>query len=655
MFDTLLIANRGEIACRVMRTARRMGMRCVAVYTEPDADAMHVQAADTAYPLARYLDGAAILEAARESGAEAIHPGYGFLAENAGFAEACADAGISFVGPPVSAIRGMGEKAAARALMIAAGVPVVPGDDGNDQADEALAAAAERVGYPVLLKPTAGGGGKGMRVVDEASKFAVALNAARREATAAFGDGRLLVERFLDRPRHIEVQVFGDTQGDLVHLYERECSLQRRHQKIVEEAPAPGLDAGLRRDLAETALTAARAVGYVGAGTVEFLVDADDGFYFLEMNTRLQVEHAVTEMITGFDLVKWQLRVAAGEALPKRQDEIAQRGHAIEARLYAEDPARDFLPAPGLITHLRTPAEDAHLRVDTGVCAGATVSIHYDPMIAKLTVWDDDRCAALRRLRAALGETQIAGPVTNVDFLSALAAHPDIDAGTIDTGWVERHVAALVGGAAPVPDRVLAIASLDWLLRRKAAAARSPADPHSPWDTASGWRLNHRAGHAFHYRDGEAERVVSAEFLADGYRLGSVVATGERDAAGNLTATLDGVRTTATVVERGLDVTVFADGRCHRLRRHDPLDVSGADVVAGGRLTAPMPGRIAAVLVEPGTEVTRGAPLIVLEAMKMEHSITAPADGRVERVNYAAGDLVEEGAELVVFAVEGED
>ena len=658
MFETLLIANRGEIACRVMRTARRLGMRCIAVYTEPDADAMHVGEADAAYPLGDwtgYLDGQAVLAAARASGAQAIHPGYGFLAENADFAEACADAGITFVGPPARAIRSMGEKDAARALMIEVGVPVVPGDDGSDQADDALAAAAERVGYPVLLKPTLGGGGKGMRVVETATDFAAALIAARREATAAFGDDRILVERFLDRPRHIEVQVFGDAQGNLVHLFERECSLQRRHQKIVEEAPAPGLDAALRRGLADAALAAARAVDYVGAGTVEFLVDAGGAFYFLEMNTRLQVEHAVSEMITGFDLVEWQLRVAAGEPLPRRQDEIVQRGHAIEARLYAEDPARDFLPAPGLITHLRWPAENGRLRVDTGVRAGATVSIHYDPMIAKLVVWDEDRGAALGRLRAALGETQIAGPLTNVDFLASLAAHPDVVAGRIDTGWVERHAAALVGEAAPVPDRVLALASLDWLLRRKAAAARAPGDPHSPWDSATGWRLNHRARHDLHYLDGEAERVVSAAFLADGYRLGPIVATGEREGAGNLTAMLDGVRMTATVVEHGLDVTVFADGRCHRLRRHDPLDVAGADAVAGGRLTAPMPGRIAAVLVEPGAVVARGAPLIVLEAMKMEHSITAPADGRVERVNYAVGDLVEEGAELVAFAIEGED
>ncbi len=658
MFDTLLIANRGEIACRVMLTARHMGLRCIAVYTEPDADAMHVGEADAAYPLgdsSGYLDGEAVLEAARASGAQAIHPGYGFLAENAGFAESCADAGITFVGPPAQAIRGMGEKDAARALMIEVGVPVVPGDDGSDQADDALAAAAERVGYPVLLKPTAGGGGKGMRVVDKATDFATALIAARREATAAFGDDRILVEKFLSRPRHIEVQVFGDAQGNLVHLFERECSLQRRHQKIVEEAPAPGLDAALRQGLADAALAAARAVGYVGAGTVEFLVEADGGFYFLEMNTRLQVEHAVSEMITGFDLVEWQLRVAAGEPLPRRQDEIVQRGHAIEARLYAEDPARDFMPAPGLITHLRTPAQDIHCRVDTGVCAGATVSIHYDPMIAKLVVWDADRGAALRRLRAALGETQIAGPLTNVDFLTSLAAHPDVAAGSVDTGWVERHVAALVGEAALTPDRVLALASLDWLLRRKTAAAGAPGDPNSPWDLATGWRLNHRARHDLHYLDGEAERVVGAVFLADGYRLGPVVATGERDGAGELTAMLDGVRMTATVVERGLDVTVFADGRCHRLRRHDPLDVAGADAVAGGRLTAPMPGRIAAVLVEPGAVVARGAPLIVLEAMKMEHSITAPADGRVDRVNYAVGDLVEEGAELVAIGVEGEE
>ncbi len=667
MFDSLLIANRGEIACRIARTARRMGLRTVAVHSEADADALHVALADEARAIGpapaseSYLRGEAILDAARATGAQALHPGYGFLAENAAFADACADAGVVFVGPPARAIRTLGDKGEAKDLMEQAGVPVLAGYHGAAQDDKALAGAAKRVGYPLLIKPTAGGGGKGMRVVESAAGFGAALAAARREAKAAFGDDRVLLERCLERPRHVEVQIFADAHGSVVHLFERDCSLQRRHQKVVEEAPAPGIDAALRRKMTRAAVTAARAAGYVGAGTVEFLLDPDGEFYFLEMNTRLQVEHPVTEMITGLDLVEWQLRVAAGETLPCGQKAIRKSGHAIEARIYAEDPARDFLPAVGKIHHLRAPAEGKHLRVDSGVRAGDEVSAHYDPMIAKLVVWDRNRKATLGRLRAALAGFQIAGPATNLAFLAGVAAHADFAAARVDTGFIDRHREALIPLHRPAPDAVLALVCLDMLLRRAAAvarAARASRDRFSPWHLVSGWRLNGAARHRFRFRDGDEERVVTTRFGADGYRFefsaGTLGARGARDESGDLVAELDGERRTATVIECGREITAFVDGTAYRLRHHDPLDTVDEDDATGGRLSAPMPGRIVAVMVEAGAEVARGAPLLVLEAMKMEHTITAPTDGRVARLNYGVGDLVEEGRELLAFEAEGE-
>jgi 3-methylcrotonyl-CoA carboxylase alpha subunit len=675
MFSKILIANRGEIACRVIRTARRLGIRTVAVHSDADAGALHVALADEAVligpPPAResYLRVEAILDAARRTGAEAIHPGYGFLSENAGFAEACRAAGITFIGPPPAAIRAMGGKSEAKALMAEAGVPLVPGYHGEDQDPAVLLAEARRIGFPVLVKASAGGGGKGMRVVAEEAQLADQLAGAKREAASAFGDDRVLLERYLARPRHVEIQVFADGHGNCVYLFERDCSIQRRHQKVVEEAPAPGLDPATRRRMGEAAVAAARAIGYEGAGTVEFLLDEDGSFYFMEMNTRLQVEHPVTELVTGQDLVEWQLRVAAGGRLPLGQDDLAIAGHAIEVRLYAEDPARDFLPQTGRLDHLAFPEAGPHVRVDAGVRAGDRITIHYDPMIAKLIVWDRDRPAAVRRLRAALAGTEVVGLATNAAFLSAIAAHPAFMAADLDTRFIERHAADLLPAPGPVPDEALALAGLGVLLGRAArarAVAAASADPWSPWARTDGWRLNDDAHETLTFRDpglaggegaggaGAGERTVDLVYRRDGYHFrlggGELVARGELLADGTLEAELDGVRMRATFVRLGAEVTLFLRGGTHRLRLVEPLAGAEAAEAPGGRLTAPMPGKVIAVLVEAGAEVAKGQPLVVLEAMKMEHTIKAPADGTVEAVRYAVGEQVEDGAELVGFS-----
>jgi 3-methylcrotonyl-CoA carboxylase alpha subunit len=664
MFRKLLIANRGEIACRVIRTARRLGIATVAVYSEADAQARHVRLADEAVligpPAAResYLAAAKIIEAAKRTGAEAVHPGYGFLSENAGFAEACAEAGLVFVGPSAGAIRAMGGKAAAKTIMEKAGVPVVPGYHGEDQRDTVLAQAAEKIGFPVLIKATAGGGGKGMRVVESATKFEAALKGARREAKAAFGEDAVLIEKYLTRPRHIEVQVFGDSQGNVVHLFERDCSVQRRHQKVLEEAPAPGMGAGMRRAMGEAAVAAAKAIGYVGAGTIEFIADvsrglSEDAFYFMEMNTRLQVEHPVTEMITGLDLVEWQLRVAAGEPLPLQQDELAIDGHAVEARVYAEDPQKSFFPSTGVLRRLRPPEEGPHLRVDTGVAEGDEVTIHYDPMIAKLIAWDVDRGAALRRLKAGLDAYRIAGVANNVSFLAAIAAHPAFVAGDLDTGFIERHRADLIPARGELPDRALAVACLDALARRAGQGAQ-PGDPYSPWARTDGWRLNDEGHDELSFVDGERRLDVMVRYPAEGgYVLelpgGAVRARAEFDSEGDLAIDLDGLRFTASVARHGLELTILAGGQTWRLARHDPMEVGDDEAIDGGRVTAPLPGKIVQVLVKDGAEVRKGAPLLILEAMKMEHTLAAPADGVVEKVNCREGEQVEEGTELVAF------
>jgi 3-methylcrotonyl-CoA carboxylase alpha subunit len=663
MFSKILIANRGEIACRVMRTARRLGIRTVAVYSEADAGALHVASADEAVLIGpapareSYLNIAKIIAAAKESGAEAIHPGYGFLSENAAFAEACAAAGLVFIGPSVEAIHAMGSKSEAKAIMAKAGVPLVPGYHGADQADALLLKEAKRIGYPVLIKASAGGGGKGMRRVEAAAEFAAALAGARREAKAAFGDDRVLIERYVERPRHVEIQVFADNHGHALHLFERDCSIQRRHQKVIEEAPAPGMTAERRRAMGEAAVAAARAIGYSGAGTVEFLLAADGAFYFMEMNTRLQVEHPVTEMITGLDLVEWQLRVAAGEALPLEQEQVRCSGHAFEARLYAEDPAKGFLPATGRIHHLRWPTADAKTRIDTGIRPGDEISVHYDPMLAKLIVWGEDRAIALRRFQAALAGCQVAGVANNIAFLARVAGHPAFAAGEIDTHFIERHAEALLPPAAPASDRVLALATLGELLHRAEAArtvAARSADPWSPWHLTTGWRLNLEGYDVLRFRDGATLHAITVHYRGDGYRLdlpgGPVSARGTLSAAGDLRADLDGRQTNATILRDESAVTVFIEGAAHRLVLHDPLAQAAKAEAGPARLAAPMPGKVIQVAVKAGDKVKRGAALIVLEAMKMEHSIAAPADGTVAKVHYRVGDLVEEGAELLSFA-----
>ncbi|MBV8507218.1 MAG: ATP-grasp domain-containing protein, partial [Alphaproteobacteria bacterium] len=631
-----------------------------------DRNALHVELTDEAWPIGpapardSYLNIEAILDAARNSGAEAVHPGYGFLAENAEFAEACEAAGIVFIGPPASAMRIMGSKAEAKDLMQRHGVPLVPGYHGGDQNPARLLDEAERIGFPVLIKASAGGGGRGMRAVGSAAEFAAALAGAKREAEAAFGDGRVLLEKYLARPRHIEVQVFADRHGNTVHLFERDCSIQRRHQKVLEEAPAPGLDRAQRDAMAEAAVAAARAVGYVGAGTVEFIAE-NGGFHFIEMNTRLQVEHPVTEAVTGLDLVEWQIRVAAGEPLPVCQQDLVVHGHAIEARLYAEDPEHGFLPQAGTLHGLRFPPSEL-ARVDTGVRQGDIVTPFYDPMIAKIISSGEDRAVAVKRLRRALAETAVLGVGTNLEFLVRVAAHPEFESGAVDTGFIERHRAALIPPRRPAPDTVLAAAALFRLLAREDAsmtAASRSGDPFSPWARVDGWRLNGRGHQELVFRDGAEERLVCARRQAGSWLLQiddrTILAEGERRADAPLFILLDGVRKQIGALDHGAETAVFLDGETWRLTEIDPLAARAGEDPIAGRLTAPMPGRVTQLMVEPGTSVRRGQPLIVIESMKMEHTVTAPADGVVEAVRFAPGDLVEEGAELIALTPERQE
>ena len=647
MFETILIANRGEIACRVIDTARKMGVRTVAVYSDADRAARHVAMADRAVhiggpaPADSYLRGDAIIEAALQTGAQAIHPGYGFLSENPDFVEAVEAAGLAFIGPSARAIRAMGLKDAAKVLMEEAGVPVVPGYHGDNQDPEHLSGAADAIGYPVLIKAVAGGGGKGMRLVERAGDFADALDSARSEARTAFGNDAVLIEKFIQKPRHIEVQVFGDGQG-AVHLFERDCSLQRRHQKVIEEAPAPGMTEEMRAAMGQAAVRAAEAIGYAGAGTVEFIVDGSrglrsDGFWFMEMNTRLQVEHPVTEAITGVDLVEWQLRVASGEGLPKRQDELQINGHAFEARLYAEDVPKGFLPATGRLAHLRFP-EGA--RADTGVRAGDEISPHYDPMIAKLITHGATRAGALRRLSSALRDCEVAGTVTNLGFLGALAAHEGFAAGEVDTGLIARDLDMLV--VESVPDtRDIALAAL---------AAMGVLDAT---DGATGfalWSPLTRTVHLHRQGDEIAARVQSLSPEAHDVHLGDIKVEARR-VGGRWQ--LDG-QAAANVAVSGHLVTVFDDyGLGFDIV--DPLD--RAAMAGGDRdvIEAPMPGLVKAVLAKPGQEVSEGDRLAVLEAMKMEHSLLAARDGTVDEVLVEEGAQVEAGAALIRLASKDEE
>ncbi|MHB1101424.1 MAG: acetyl/propionyl/methylcrotonyl-CoA carboxylase subunit alpha [Devosia sp.] len=649
MFRKILVANRGEIACRVMRTAKRLGIATVAVYSDADADALHVTLADEAYrigppPVAEsYLRGDAIIAAALASGAEAIHPGYGFLSENAGFVEAIEAAGLTFIGPSAKAIRAMGLKDAAKALMQKARVPVVPGYHGESQDVGLLAAEADKIGYPVLIKARAGGGGKGMRRVDDPRDFTEALAGAQREGLASFGDGHCLIEKYVARPRHIEIQVFGDKHGNVVHLFERDCSLQRRHQKVIEEAPAPGMTAEMRAAMGDAAVTAAKAIGYAGAGTIEFIVDASDGlrpdrFYFMEMNTRLQVEHPVTEFITGLDLVELQLKVAAGKALPFAQDDLSIDGWAFEARLYAEDAGRGFLPAIGTLSHLRLASASDSVRVDSGVRQGDVITPFYDPMIAKLIVHGPDRATARNRLRTALGQCQVAGTVTNVAFLSALAADPDFAAGDVDTGLIGRKQEALVAET-EAPDEAVALAALTALGLPKGKDA-------DPWGGLVGWRAWGQARHRVELHGKEAI-PVSVTLMGNAYEI---EARGKRFSAGvpetGRLAIGDGI-VRADAVRTAHGVTVFTDGRAFAFALHDPLDGEDDEDAAADHVAAPMPGAVRSVMAEAGQAVNIGDALIVLEAMKMEYTLRASRDGVVAEVLVGVGDQVDEGALLL--------
>jgi 3-methylcrotonyl-CoA carboxylase alpha subunit len=673
MFAKLLIANRGEIACRIMRTARRMGIRTVAVYSAADAGSRHVAEADEAVLVgaapaaASYLDREALIDAVRRTGAEAVHPGYGFLSENAEFAQACADSGAVFVGPSPAAISAMGEKHASKDLMVAAGVPVVPGYHGENQSSKRLCAEAETIGYPVLIKATAGGGGKGMRVVETADEFERALAGAKREAESSFGSDRVLLERYLTRPRHIEIQVFADSHGEIVHLFERECSIQRRHQKVIEEAPAPGMTPALRQRMGGAAIAAARAIGYVGAGTVEFIVEGGEDlesatFYFMEMNTRLQVEHPVTEMITGLDLVEWQLRVAAGEPLPLAQEDLGISGHSIETRIYAENPAKRFLPAPGRLERLRMPEETAHVRIDTGVREGDVITPHYDPLIAKLIVWDEDRGRAVRRMGNALQKFHVVGTVTNRDFLYHLVHHAAFRSGDLDTGFIDRHLEDLVPPLMPADDRVLAVGALAEFNRvatRAAVAASRSSEPGSPWFQATGWRLNGDGGVAFRFvdpgRGADAQaievrlRPVGGGFHEIELPEGTVRAAAEPAGEDLLLVDLDDIRTVVPVYRVGDRLWMVIDGIPRSLIPDDARSRTDAFDMAAGDVVAPLPGRVAEIQTEPGAHVRKGMPLLVIEAMKMEHTVTAPADGVVAAVRCLVGDSVEEGVVLVDF------
>ena len=657
MFRKILIANRGEIARRIAGTAEALGIQSVMVYSDADADALHVREAREAVRLgeppasASYLNIPALIDAARRTGAEAIHPGYGFLSENADFARACAQAGLVFIGPSVEAIEIMGSKSEAKALMAKCGIPLVPGYYGEDQGPEFLANEAARIGFPVLIKASAGGGGRGMRVVRNLNEFAGALASAQREAQSAFANAHVLLEKYVENPRHIEVQIFGDRHGNLVHLFERDCSLQRRHQKVIEEAPAVLLSAAQRVTLYDAAIAAGRAVDYVGAGTVEFVVAQDGSVYFIEMNTRLQVEHPVTEEITGLDLVDWQLRVAAGEPLPLAQDEIESHGHAIEVRLYAEDPAQDFRPAVGHLARVVFPAETDSIRVDTGVESGDQVTPWYDAMVAKLIVLGHDRADALQRMSHALAATHVAGLNANLSYLRRIIDHPGYVLGGFTTHFVEEERAALLPAAGEPPVEALLLAAAGVLRGRKQDTTDARA-----WAHADAFRLNHPALETLQLATGEGIRSLQIErdrgalaaHLPDGSRLPFAMQAGQGDL---LRLEIEGRRLAAPVVLEGNALEVFLHGERHAFQVMDPLAHAGEEEAAAGSLLAPMPGAITALLVELGQSVTRGQPLLVLEAMKIEHTIVAPFDGTVSDIFFRQGQQVmQEGAELVRLA-----
>jgi 3-methylcrotonyl-CoA carboxylase alpha subunit len=642
VIDTLLVANRGEIACRIMRTAKSLGLTTVAVHSAVDRTARHSREADLCMDLGgakaseSYLMIDKLIAAAKASGAQAVHPGYGFLSENAGFARAVEQAGLIFLGPPSSAIEAMGSKAAAKALMEKAGVPLVPGYHGEAQDLDTFRVAAERIGYPVLLKASAGGGGKGMKVVERESELAEALASAQREARSSFGDARVLVEKYLIKPRHIEIQIFADQLGHCLYLNERDCSIQRRHQKVVEEAPAPGLDPQLRQAMGQAAVRAALAIDYVGAGTVEFLLDARGEFYFMEMNTRLQVEHPVTEFITGLDLVEWQIRVAQGEPLPITQDQVPLIGHAIEVRLYAEDPGNDFLPATGTLALYREPVSGPGQRIDSGVEEGDEVSPFYDPMLAKLIAWGATREQARLRLLHMLDGFAVGGVKTNLAFLRRIVSHPDFAAGEVDTGFIPRHQARLLPEPCPRSPQFWNAAAQAFV--QAESVRRNPDDAHSPWGHANGWRSGLPSEIDLHLACEDEHQTVSLRTHSDSlYQL-----KGEK-----LFVELDGKRESHLAIRRGALLYLEWLGELHVIRRFDPIAEADASHIHHGGLTAPMNGSVVRVMVEVGQPVEAGAQLVVLEAMKMEHNIRATEAGVIAAVHCREGEMVSEGTVLV--------
>ena len=645
MIRRLLVANRAEIVCRIVRTARHLGITTIAVYSDADRNAQHVRSADEAYYLgpspaaSSYLDIGKLIALARRVGADAIHPGYGFLSENARFAQACQDAGLIFIGPPASAIESMGSKSASKAAMAAVGVPVAPGYHGDEQSAQRLIAEAARVGFPLIIKASAGGGGKGMQVVNSAAEVPAAVESAQRLARTAFGDDRLLMERYFPKARHVEVQIFADSHGQTVSLFDRDCSVQRRHQKIIEEAPAPGLRDEVRTSMAQAAVKSAQAVGYIGAGTVEFLVDDAQNFYFMEMNTRLQVEHPVTELITGIDLVEWQLRIAQGERLPRAQAQLSQRGFAVEARLYAEDPAHEYLPSVGQITHLRWPESVPGLRLDTGVGSGDEISTYYDPMLGKIIAWGESRATAIELLHRALSEVQIVGVATNRALLTSVLADQEFRRGAVGTDFLNVRRAKLLFGEPPAAGPDIALGAV-W-------CATKNTGNNALWEDSRGWRSAAPASTTWRFAEGNAVVEVSAdEYLVRVSKHDYAVRVLSRS-ADLLLVECQGQRQSISVFDANPLLHLFRDGRhvvLHLERTDDALQVAG-DSEQGSLLT-PLPGTIVAVHVATGQKVARGTPLVTVEAMKMEHTLTAPYDGVVSRIAYAITDRVQAGAVL---------
>ena len=661
MFQRVLIANRGEIACRVIRTCRRLGIHTIAVFSEADKDAQHVRLADEAWPIGgprpdeSYLRGDAIIEVATASSAQAIHPGYGFLSENTGFSRACKEAGIVFIGPDPESIEAMGSKAAAKRLMAKHHVPLVAGYDGDNQDNAHLAEQAHKIGYPLIIKPSAGGGGKGMQIVRSDAEFPDALATAQRVAKASFGDASMLLERYIEHPRHIEFQVFGDRHGNVIHIDERECSAQRRYQKVLEETPSPFLDAERRAAMGAAAVAVAKAVNYVGAGTVEFIVGPKGDFHFMEMNTRLQVEHPVTEMTHGIDLVEWQLRIADGEPLPWTQEQVHSRGHAIEVRVYAEDPDHGFLPSSGKLTRLTLPRPSAHVRLDGGVIEGDTVTIFYDPMIAKLIVWDVDRPSALQRMREALAACEVIGPKSNVAFLERLVHHPSVIEHRIDTGYLDRHLEEFVAGETQPEPSVVFAATVAALLQDEGHMVGDPADPNSPWNRSDAWRIGHPGKRIIALAVGEQRHEIEAWGYAGNYRLqtddAKCAVEHARWDGETLSARFNGQARRFDVRADDLRVLLHdANGVRWRLERVPAFAWEASDSAGANQIIAPMPGRIVLVKAEPGDEVETGQELLVMEAMKMELSLKAPRAGTIDTLSAVAGDFVEADAVLVRFA-----